>query len=141
MSQPSAENVQDKEWQFAARAAAQTATPLFFAVCDGRTSEVEKLLQGAGLNDVCWNGYTSLYVACQRQHLHLVRLLLSRGADPNAARLHDSDTPLHIACQEGSLAAVDLLLKAGANIAVQRSNKQTVRNVFPLKVASRVRRH
>ena len=102
------------------------ASPLYYAICDGRTSEVEKLLAGADVNAPVFNGQSPLYVACQRQHLHLVRLLLSVGANPNGAR-PDKEAPLHVACQEGSSGAVDLLLKAGADITAKRANGQTAR--------------
>jgi ankyrin repeat protein len=44
----------------------------------------------------------------------VLRLLLSRGADPNQRGINDY-TPLHMAVAERNLSAIEILLKAGAD--------------------------
>lgn len=60
-------------------------------------------------------GETALHAACRDGNAATVRLLLSAGADGNAAN-RDGNTPLHEACYNGHTEAAKILLKAGANI-------------------------
>ena len=55
-----------------------------------------------------------------RRRLASLSLLLSAGADPNAADVH-GDTPLHLACKAKDLQAVARLRRAGADDAVLNS--------------------
>jgi ankyrin repeat protein len=59
-------------------------------------------------------GSTGLHLAVR--HPGAVRVLLERGADPNARDAGDNATPLHFAAANGQLEVVRLLLDAGADV-------------------------
>ena len=79
----------------------------------------ERLDAGGQDVDECdANGRSALFVACRNNRLGVVRLLLGRGADANAAA-EDGQTPLFTAClhmlsQECDVEIVRLLLAHGA---------------------------
>ncbi len=53
-------------------------------------------------------GETPLFVACQKGHVDVARLLLDKGADVNRA-LENGATPLSVAKSQGHAAIVALL--------------------------------
>jgi uncharacterized glyoxalase superfamily protein PhnB len=57
-----------------------------------------------------------LHIAARRGHLDAVRLLLERGADPNARDEGDNALPLHFAAGAGHLEIVRALLDAGSDV-------------------------
>jgi len=80
---------------------------------DGKVEEVQKLLQNSQIN-LNWqnqNKYlTPFYIACEKGHLEIVKLLLNDSrVDITKADDHDY-TPFYIACQEGHTNIVELLL-------------------------------
>ncbi|CZR67067.1 uncharacterized protein PAC_16966 [Phialocephala subalpina] len=60
-------------------------------------------------------GRTPLYRASMNGHIEVVKLLLEKGANVNAA-IEDGSTPLHRASMNGHLESVKLLLEKGANV-------------------------
>jgi ankyrin repeat protein len=60
------------------------------------------------------SGATPLHAAVTS--VECVRLLLERGADPDARDADDEVTPLHVAAANGCLASVRALLDAGADV-------------------------
>ena len=60
------------------------------------------------------NGMAPLHAAVA--HDECVRLLLERGADPNARDTADNVSPLHVAAANGFLGSVRALLDAGADV-------------------------
>lgn len=67
------------------------ADALFNAANEGDTSRVRALLDaGVSANRVAPNGYRPLLVACMMNHPATVKLLLERGADPNAGVTPDA---------------------------------------------------
>ncbi len=92
-------------------------TPLMFAVSGKKTEAVVALLDlEANVNYASKNGntgQTALYSAIQMGDAEMVKLLLSKGANPNA-KTKAGDTPLK-AARNGDLDdIVALLVKAGA---------------------------
>jgi ankyrin repeat protein len=56
--------------------------------------------------------WTPLHLGCQRNSIHVIDLLLTRGADVDAADIR-GNSPLHYASLNGFLAAADILLTVG----------------------------
>src|SRR5262249_1773888 len=63
-----------------------------------------------------YHGWTGLHSAAQGGHVDSVRLLLERGANPNAREEGDNTYPLHWAAASRSLEAVRILLDAGGDV-------------------------
>jgi ankyrin len=61
------------------------------------------------------DGRTALHLAAQAGHIPMLRALLSRGANVNAAT-PSGDTALHFASYAGQDLALRCLLDAGANV-------------------------
>src|SRR5262245_37823742 len=61
-------------------------------------------------------GWTGLHSAAQQGHLNAVRLLLERGADPNAREEGDHTYPLHWAAANEHIEVVRALLDAGGDV-------------------------
>jgi ankyrin repeat protein len=92
--------------------------PLALAVFFGHVDTVAALLDaGADVNRQSRESMkiTPLHSASAARRLDLARLLLARGADPNA-RAEAGFTPLHSAAGSGQIDLAALLLSAGADI-------------------------
>lgn len=63
------------------------------------------------LSVVDWQGFSLLQTALLKNHTNAVRLLLRKGADPNACIC---SPPLHLACRLGSIEACQLLVEKGS---------------------------
>ena len=74
------------------------------------------LERGARVDAGTKDGTTALMGACEDGHLEIVRELLGRGDNVNAARTTDGMTSLIFASQNGYLEAVRELLGNGANV-------------------------
>ena len=92
----------------------------FEAAIVGDTVVVKrKLDSGFELDDASDDGYTALHLAAYFGRLEVARLLLERGADPNAVAQNDSRvTPLHsaVSARHRDLAGLLLALGASANV-------------------------
>lgn len=87
-------------------------SPLMLAAIAGDLEASQKLLaRGARVNGPGW---TPLHYAASGPNTRLVELLLSQGADLEAAAPNGS-TPLMLAAQAGPEATIDLLLRRGAD--------------------------
>jgi len=65
------------------------------------------------------DGGTPLFVACQCNHLDVVKELLERGADLHA-QMVDGASPLFITAQNGHNQLLSFLIKQGAEIDIKR---------------------
>lgn len=81
---------------------------------DGQTLGRREDSHETGRHEAHTTGRTSLHLAACEGHPSLVRLLLERGADPNAQDV-DGRTPLVESCLFGRLENVRLLLQHGAD--------------------------
>jgi hypothetical protein len=92
------------------------ASPAFFTAC--RAGDVERLRELLDerpelVRERDADGSTGLHAAVA--HLACVRLLLERGADPDARDAGDNASPLHFAAGYGHAETVRALLDAGAD--------------------------
>jgi ankyrin repeat protein len=109
--------------KLAARIADATArTPdgldIFGAAAVGNVKVVRSLLSSdrASVDDHGPDGYTALHFAAYFGQLEVARLLLGRGADPNAVAMNESRvTPLHSAVAARHRDTTSLLLALGAS--------------------------
>ena len=91
-----------------------------------RTSEILQLLLDKGANAKSADGDSALLVA---NSLEKVKLLLARGANPNATGSYGS-TPLMAAAEKGDNQIVEALLNAGADVNAQNSEADTALLLF-----------
>lgn len=94
-----------------------TSSKLISAIRAGRIGAViDALDEGADIEEPDIHGHNGLPLrtACFEGNLAVVRELLSRGANPNAAASDGSCAPLRLATRKGHRNIVDLLLKNGA---------------------------
>lgn len=103
-------------------AAALARTPdgldIFDAAVIGNVNVIRTLLSTdrASVDDHGPDGYTALHLAAYFGQLEVARLLLGRGADPNAVALNESRvTPLHSAVAAKHRDTASLLLALGAS--------------------------
>ncbi len=103
-------------------AALLAATPngldAFDAATIGNVQTVRNLLseERASVDDHGPDGFTALHLASYFGQLEVARLLLGRGADPNAVAMNDSRvTPLHSAVAGDHRDVASLLLALGAS--------------------------
>ncbi|XP_064611888.1 ankyrin repeat domain-containing protein 49-like [Liolophura sinensis] len=68
--------------------------------------------------------YTALHRASYNDHLDMVKLLISRGADIEA-QTSDGWRPLHSACRWSNTTVASLLLQSGAEVNAQTHGGQT----------------
>ena len=91
----------------------------------GRVREAQQLLDSGTNVDTCngvackgtvgeWGGRTPLSLACEGGHLGIVKMLLSRGADPNSAD-DENSSPLHAATLDSHIDVVRHLLTMAAD--------------------------
>lgn len=81
------------------------------------------------------NSFASLHVAVKRNALNLARLLLDKGANPNAKEFTEA-TPLHIAVGNGAKEMVKLLLDWSADTEIKDLVDRT-----PIQIASSRKRN
>ena len=107
----------DTSPELLAERAADGFAPLHLAAFFGRREAVELLLaRGASVAAVADNGsrVQPLHSAVATRDIRIVRLLLARGADPNAPQ-QGGWTPLHGAALHGEAEILELLLEAGGD--------------------------
>jgi ankyrin repeat protein/predicted enzyme related to lactoylglutathione lyase len=98
----------------------QRSALAFFAECDAANlAEVSRLLdEDAELvhERHAHQGRTALHRAALAKHVELARLLLARGADPNARDTGDNAYPHHFAASVGQVEIVRACLDAGGDV-------------------------
>eukprot|EP00051_Salpingoeca_urceolata_P011714 m.145433 g.145433 ORF g.145433 m.145433 type:complete len:624 (-) comp17223_c2_seq1:198-2069(-) len=107
------------------------APPLVRATHEGNVRAVEQLLgQGTGVAAIVENtsyavdGRTLLHCAAWANHPAIVRLLLSKGVDPNVCDA-SRGTALHIAAFMGHLDVAKALVENGANLEARSQGGST----------------
>jgi serine/threonine-protein phosphatase 6 regulatory ankyrin repeat subunit B len=116
-----AENEEDEEEE-------EEALPIFQAAARGDVNEVARLLdakpQLLEARDVNRYYATLLVVAAREGHVGVVRLLLERGAEVNAAAIF-GETALHYAAGGGHEQMVNVLLSSGADSSMKSHHGST----------------
>jgi ankyrin repeat protein len=106
-------------------------TPLHRVCWLNRLQMAQSLVnKGADIEAKTATGATPLYLAVQRKHPDIVRLLLEHGANSEAVFGPGQLTPLHKAAWDGSAETVDILVEHQANI-----EARTKRGATPLYLA------
>lgn len=101
-------------------------TALLFAAQNGDVESTALLLAaGAPVDDTVAGGMSALTLACFSGQGDVARLLLDKGANPNAAGAGYS--ALHAAALGGDLASVEALLARGADVNARTANGSPVR--------------
>jgi len=101
------------------RTAPDTASPCFVAVSEAL------IARGAAVNAVCWMGRTPLHNAVAVGHIPTAQLLLSHGADMEAAD-QALQRPLHVAAKfEYGADCLQLLLANGADLFAKDAKGKT----------------
>ena len=98
-------------------------TMLHLAAAHGYVNVVQYFLEDEGFNIEVRTqfGDTPLHAAVAARQVEVVRLLLQRGANPNAINV-ERLTPLHIAARGDSVEIVNLLIEHDANRHAQDQN-------------------
>jgi uncharacterized protein len=102
----------------ASAAGTENGLDFFDAAAVGNVTAVRAAMtaERAAVDDRGPDGYTSLHLAAAFGHLEVARLLMGRGADPNAVTLNsDRLTPLHSAVAAKHRDTASLLLALGAS--------------------------
>lgn len=102
------------------------ATPLDAASFSGSPASVSVLLShGAKLSSRDKMGRTPLHYAAQGNSAEVTRLLLSEGANANAADSQLGQTPLFFAAENGFIGVAEILISRGAGVNVSDSRGMT----------------
>jgi uncharacterized protein len=105
-------------------------TPLELAAENGDPKVVDALLQaGADAKGASPEGETLLMTASRTGNLETMRLLLARGADPNAQERWFGETALMWAAAQNHADAVRMLLEAGAKVDLAGKKMEFARKV------------
>lgn len=104
-------------------------TPCMYAAHGGHT-EALVFLFGRGdpasqVADTNKENATALYLAAREGHVEVCQMLLSAGADPNAATITDR-VPLHCAVMNGHVGVIETLLAKGARFDVSDKSGTTL---------------
>ncbi|KAK4868449.1 hypothetical protein LT330_007171 [Penicillium expansum] len=101
-------------------------TGLHLAAHNGIEAAVSYFIQDQYPVDMSHNGgWTALQFAISTDHLNIIQLLLSHGANPSGASQDNFTTPLSLAAQYGQEAIVRLLLDRGVDVDAQTGWYQT----------------
>ncbi|KAJ8600625.1 hypothetical protein CTAYLR_008984 [Chrysophaeum taylorii] len=95
-------------------AAAATATETATSISTSTATAKKKGVNEGGKRDL--DGATPLAMAAKNGHVDCVRLLLSHGAEVDAATSDTGATPLLAACHTGKFDCAQLLVSAGADV-------------------------
>ena len=107
------------------------ATPLHMAAANGQVDMVSFLIDHGADVKLCNRPVVCCEPQCERSPLHdahkypeIVRILVTKGADPNAPTKFGW-TPLHDAANQGEVETVRILLEFGAKVDAKRAGDKT----------------
>ncbi|HOB85145.1 MAG TPA: ankyrin repeat domain-containing protein [Bacteroidales bacterium] len=104
---------------------AEGATPLYFAIINGKTDAVKTLIRlGADVNKVSFRGETPLVLSILIKNINIAEALVRGGADINYQN-KSLVTPIHYASAYGLYEFVDMLLYYDADIDIKDAEGTT----------------
>jgi serine/threonine-protein phosphatase 6 regulatory ankyrin repeat subunit B len=110
----------------------KVSSHIYKAVLHGVNEIINFLLVNgySNANDTLEGDSSPLYLACQENHLEIVKTLIKNGANIEFS-FREGFTPLYVACQTGNLDIIKYLIEHGAYI-----NSQCINGSTPLYIAS-----
>jgi ankyrin repeat protein len=98
---------------------------LFYAVKNADVDEIKRLLEtGIDINQKAIKDFTPLMIACLKDSYEIVKLLLIKGANPDAQNIYGS-TCLHYMVDTGKKQISELLISHGADVNITDKNGRT----------------
>lgn len=99
-------------------------TPLYWAALLGREKIMDLLISHGADIEICSWKSSPLLAAVYGRHINAVKILLSKGANPDRT-VHYSGAPLHLAAKMGYKDMALLLINRGASVNIWDKNKNT----------------
>ena len=104
----------------------QGCSPLMIASGLGHSRIARTLInRGASISVKANDNTTALHLSAQPGHVAVSKILVSAGADLDAATYEQGFTPMHLAVQHGQLGVMGVLIEAGANVNSSSSDGRT----------------
>jgi ankyrin repeat protein len=90
---------------------------------------VALLVARAAVNAAANEGFSPLFIAAQKGHVDILKLLIKAEGDVNQVTKEDKVSPLMIASVNGFVEAVELLLSNGADVHLKANKGRTALNI------------
>ncbi|XP_078435331.1 ankyrin repeat family protein / regulator of chromosome condensation (RCC1) family protein [Wolffia australiana] len=108
----------------------QSVKDIWSAAREGSLSDLDSAIyqlkkSGVNINAKNASGLTALHIATWRNHLPIVKRLLSAGADPDVRDGESGWSSLHRALHFGHFAVAGVLLQSGATITLEDTKSRT----------------
>jgi len=93
----------------------------FHNINQGNKGIVSNMLNKIPINTIDNNGNTGINIACENEHIDIVKLLIENG-DNIHKKNNNGDSPFNTACRKGNVYIMSLLIRHGANTTTKNNN-------------------